>query len=136
MKIYEQHTNWCSPYSIKYFNDKIEIIFDFIHRNEPYKKFTIYSDINQWDWTAYLDFSVVELYEERLKKEHCNTLYINKVDWMWILLIIWSIKIFIPAYHSYNYYTSDFTLVIEYEKYEKWVLEEEKVNRIDLWYIN
>lgn len=136
-KIYEKHTNGCSPYSINYFDDKIEIIFDFIPKNEPYKKFTIYAYIDEWDWNAFIDFSVIDLYVDRIiNKASTNSLKIYKVEWMWIILEIGKEKILFPAYHNYIYYTSDFNLVIEYQEYKNWEVINEEKKVIDLQNLN
>lgn len=131
--IYKKHTNGCSPYIISYENDKLEITFDFIPKNEPFKKFVIYANIDLWDGHAFLDFSVLDLYKERLiNKASSNSICIYKEDGLWIILKIWSEKILIPAYHHYIYYTSDFELVIEYTEYDNWEIKEEDKKEIDL----
>ena len=131
--MYSKNTNGCSPYLIEYIDDKVEINFDFSPPWKPYKKFTLYANINEWDGGYYLDFSVIDLYAENLYKSPCNTLYIKKVDWMWILLEIGKTKILIPAYHHYIYYTSDIELVVEYRKYnESGEIIEEKIDKYDL----
>jgi len=131
MKIYSKHTNGCSPSQVNYSDDTIEIIFGFIWT--PFKKFKIFADIDKGDGDTYLDFSVIDLYEERIKKASCHSFEIKKVEDGGILLVFGREKVFIAGYADSIYYTSNITLVIEYEEYDRdGKVVDSEVKKIDL----
>jgi len=132
MTVYSKHTNGCSVSEIKYKEDEVEISFGFMWN--PFKKFKIHTEIKEGDGETYLDFSVLDLYRDRLVGgEGCGDFSISKVEGAGILLNFSETKVFIAGYRHYTYYTSDIEIVVEDEEYNReGEIIKKEIDKIDL----